>query len=202
MKMNGIHGLLSGGLLVVALGVWGCGAQPWTGASTDVPLKEYPPSEFAHRVGSPAVELFWNCGAEPPSGLGFQGIAYNQWFAGEVRWVDLVLAGDTHGRTVSQGSAHEIFQLGRLRAAPFQIVMPVTGTEVRFDLYYQYQYREPGDRDTGEWHTQAVPTVPSIRLTATAPVRLAAATTTVPPCGDCQQFLAHDVCAPCQLRIE
>ncbi len=194
---------LASAFLAFALGLWGCGVQPWTAATTDLPIKEYPPLEFSHRVASPAVELFWNCAGGPPAGLEFHGIAYNQWFAGEVRWVDLDLKGvDAQGRTVSQGSAHEIFQIGPLRAAPFQIAMPLTGTEVRFDLYYQYQYREPGDRDTGERHTQGAPVFPGFRLAASASVQRVDARNAVPPCGDCQQFLARDVCAPGKLRLK
>jgi len=163
----------------------------WPGTATE--NIDYPPLQFAHRVASPAVEMFWNC-TPAADALQFAGVAFNQWFAGQVSYLDLTLVGvDANGHEVSQAIAKETFQIFTLRYATFDIALKPTGTEARYDLYYQYQYREPGDRDTGGGtkNSQRQPTAP-ILLASTGPVLLAQ----VPPTA----FLARDVCAPGKLR--
>ena len=162
----------------------------WPGTA-DRPI-DYPPLEFAHRVASPAVEFFWNCNQSGDM-LQFTGVAFNQWFSGEVQYLNMTLVGvDEKNREVSQGIAKETFQVFTLRYANFDIPLKRAGNEVRYDLYYQYQYRNPGDRDTGgDRHVQGRPDAP-ILLASNGPVMLAQ----VPPTG----FLARDVCAPGKLR--
>ncbi len=184
------------GLFAIVLMLSGCAQQAgpapglnWPGTA-NAPL-EYPPSTFAHRIGSPAVELFWNC-TQSGGALQVTGIAYNQWFAGEVMYLNLDLVGvDAKGREVSYGKAREVFKIFTLRYAEFDIALQPTGNEVRYDLYYQYQYREPGDRDTGEKHTKSRPVSPNL-IAANGPILLAQ----VPP----TYFLARDVCSPTKLR--
>jgi hypothetical protein len=186
--MNNRHGFALSILIGAALALTAC-AQ--TGAGDATVQQQYPPSEFAHRVASPAVELFWNCNQASNAVL-FQGIAFNQWFAGEVLDLKLELVGvDAGERTVSNNHTTEAFRIGTMRSAPFQLTVQPAGSEVRYDLYYQYQYREPGDRDTGEKHTDRRPAAP-ILLASSGPFMLAQ----VPPTS----FLARDVCSPNKLR--
>jgi len=35
-------------------------------------------------------------------------------------------------------------------STPFQLALRPTGRETRFDLFYQYQYQEPGDSGDGQ----------------------------------------------------
>ncbi|HTX53953.1 MAG TPA: hypothetical protein VMD08_11105 [Candidatus Baltobacteraceae bacterium] len=201
MKLK-VREIVWSGLVVLAVAISACSSygpdtgiagRPLNWPGTAEKQIEYPPLEFAHRVASPAVELFWNC-SKAADTLQFTGVAFNQWFAGEVQYLDMTLVGvDTNGHEVSQGIAKETFQIFTLRYANFEIPLKATGTEVRYDLYYQYQYREPGDRDTGGGTKNS-------KLQRGAPFLLASNGSVmlaqVPP----TYFLARDVCSPGKLR--
>lgn len=106
----------------------------------------YPPAEFAHRVASSHVVLYWNCARPEPGILRLDGVAHSPWAHQEVRFLELTLTGaDASGRYVSEATAAlpEIL-LRTNEVSPFRLDLRTTGTEVRFDLFYQYRFQDDG----------------------------------------------------------
>src|SRR5512142_2071473 len=102
------------------------------------------PDAFAHRTASSHVVLYWNCARPAPEDLRVEGIAQNPWGSQEVRSLQLELAGvDVRERTVSevQGKARDP-AIGTNQSSPFLLDLRTKGGEVRFDLYYDYQFSE------------------------------------------------------------
>ncbi len=91
------------------------------------------------------------------------------------------LAGvDLHGSTVSEAAADaRDIQIMTNQSSPFALDLRMTGREVRYDLFYQYQYQYPeGDHNdimvSGPMVAGAFPRFHGI------------------------QFLVHDACSPTQ----
>ena len=104
----------------------------------------YPPDVFAHRVATSNVVLYWNCVRPEAGALRLEGVAQNPWSMQSVRFLELELVGvDDQGRTVSQarGEARDIL-IDTNQSSPFQLALRTAGSEVRFDLYYQYRFQE------------------------------------------------------------
>jgi hypothetical protein len=134
---------------------------------------------FAHRVATSEVVLLWNC-LQPELGLlRVVGEAQNPWQAQPIGYLELQLVGvDAQDRQTAQaaGAVRDIQILTNQRS-PFQLDLRTAGTEVRFDLYYHYQFHD-------EWDSSARLAGPAM-----AGPRLLAQT---------QTFLARDVCSPTQ----
>jgi hypothetical protein len=123
--------------VLVVLGVTACaaGATPAPGA---------PPEAFVHRAATSDLVLLWNCLAPAAGGLRVEGVAQNPWQAQPIRFLELQLVGvDAQGRqtTTIAGKAGAI-QIFTSQSSPFQLELRTSGTEVRFDLYYQYLFNE------------------------------------------------------------
>jgi hypothetical protein len=125
---------------VVAMAVTACVAVDTAGPGT-------PPDGFTHRAANSEVVLFWNC-LQPVSGvLRVQGVARNPWHAQPIRFLELQVVGvDAEGRQTAEaaGKAWDI-QIFTNQQSPFQLDLRPTGTEVRFDLYYQYLFNHEYD---------------------------------------------------------
>lgn len=140
----------------------------------------YPPALFAHRVASSHVGLYWNCTRPEPGVVRVEGVAQNPWASQEVRFLELEVVGvDARERYVSQAStALPNFLLGTNQISPFHLDLRTVGSEVRFDLFYQYRFQDNGGR-----------------FLAGSPVgvpRLLAQT---------HRFMARDVCSDTQHRV-
>ena len=99
----------------------------------------YPPPEFAHRVASPQVEVYWNCGEATPGVVQLDGVVHN--FGGrDVRFASVEAVGvNAMGQSVSDSVvALPDIVLGVNQSSPFHITLRATGSEVRYDLYYWY----------------------------------------------------------------
>ncbi len=122
-------------LLVVAMGVTSCVAVDTAGTGA-------PPDAFTHRAANSEVVLLWNC-LQPASGvLRVEGVARNPWQAQPIRYLEVQVVGvDAQGRQTAEaaGKARDI-QLFTNQQSPFQVDLRTAGTEVRFDLYYQYLF--------------------------------------------------------------
>ncbi len=154
----------------------------------------YPPPGFAHEVSSPAVELFWNCTRPVPGTLSLEGMAFNPWSGSEIRFLDFDLVGvDSRGSTVSEvsGPAQSLI-FGMMRSTPFQLALPTTGSEIRFDLFYQYQYQEPGEGGDGDHRSRLPGGAPSLRLVSSTPLLPGPAT---------QRFMVRDACSETMHRV-
>ena len=140
----------------------------------------YPPDAYAHRVASSHVVLYWNCHRPEPGILRVEGVAQNPWSSQEVRFLEAELVGvDSRERTVShaKGAAQDIL-IRTNQFSPFQMELRAAGSEVRFDLYYEYRFQE------GEMEARLVgPLVRAPRLLAQT-----------------QRFLARDACSDAQHR--
>ncbi len=148
----------------------------------------YPPPGFAHRVASPAVELFWNCARPAPDTLEVAGLAFNPWSGEDIQFLKFDLVGvDASGRTVSEatGMARDL-SVGTMDATPFQLTLQTAGTETRFDLFYQYRYQEPGDTGGGGERSSLPAGALPVRLAAAGPLLLAQVV---------QPLVVRDVCA-------
>ncbi len=122
---------------VVVMGVTACAAM-------DTPGPGAPPEAFAHRAATSELVLFWNC-REPAAGvLRVEGVAQNPWQAQPIGFLELQVEGvDGQGRqtAVAAGKAGAILIFTN-QSSPFQLDLRSSGTEVRFDLYYQYLFNE------------------------------------------------------------
>lgn len=103
-----------------------------------------PPETFAHRVATAHVVLYWDCARAGPDLFRMEGVAQNPWYAQEVRFLELDLVGvDSQERPVSRGKAAAQDILIRTNQfTPFRLELRPAGSEVRFDLYYQYWFQD------------------------------------------------------------
>ena len=162
------HSLMGAALVLSLAGCAGMGGGAGMVSSS-------PARAFTHHVATSEVALLWNCQAEPGR-LHLEGVAQNPWQAQPIRFLEFELVGvDAQERTTAKavGEARDI-QIFTNQQTPFQLDLKPTGTEVRFDLYYQYRFDEEFDMSA---------------LVAGPPMvgpRLVAQTNT---------FVAHNVCA-------
>jgi hypothetical protein len=125
-------------LLLAAL-VAGCAQNPMDRATA-------PLAPFSHRVESAHVALYWNCEAREAGVLRLDGAAANPLSAQPVQFLEVELVGvDGNERTVSfaRVEAPDI-QLFTKQITRFGLALRTTGTEARFDIYYQYRFHENG----------------------------------------------------------
>jgi hypothetical protein len=107
------------------------------------------PDAFKHRISSSHVVLYWNCDRPSPEVLRVEGIAQNPWESQEVRSLELELVGvDAREHAVSDVQAEARNpRLGTGQSSPFLLDLRTKGGEVRFDLYYDYQFSESDQID-------------------------------------------------------
>jgi len=127
-------------LVVVAMAVTSCAAVDSAGTGA-------PPEAFMHRAANSEVVLLWNC-LQPASGvLRVEGVARNPWQAQPIRFLELQVVGvDAQGRQTAEATAKTPdIQILTSQQSPFQLDLRTVGTEVRFDLYYQYRFNQEWD---------------------------------------------------------
>jgi hypothetical protein len=135
--------------MVVAVLVVGMAGCAWL-RSPEMTEGQPPASRdaFAHRTASSHVVLYWNCARPAPEVLRVEGIARNPWESQEVRSLEFELVGvDARERAVSEvtGEARSP-GIGTNQTSPFLLDLRTKGGEVRFDLYYDFQFSE-GDQN-------------------------------------------------------
>jgi len=127
-------------LVGIAMGVMAC-------VAVDAPGTGAPLEAFTHRVATSEVVLRWNC-LQPASGVvRVEGVAHNPWQSQPIRYLELQVVGvDAQDRQTAEaaGEARDI-QILTNEQSPFQLDLRTAGTEVRFDLYYQYRYNPEYD---------------------------------------------------------
>lgn len=141
MKRN--RWINTGLLAFLGIGLVACTTEKGSGppSTTSTP---YPPPGFAHRQSTMAVELFWNCTHPTPDTLLLQGVAVNP-VESEVRSLEFSVVGvDARGSAVSEiTDTSRNFVLSTMQSTPIQLKLQMKGSEVRFDLYYQYESPVP-----------------------------------------------------------
>jgi len=168
----------AGLLLLLGMGLSACAADgTWRPPAAST---LYPPAVFAHRVESSHVALYWNCTRPEPGVLRLEGVAQNPWSSQAVRFLELELVGvDARERTVSEAAAAvPDFLLHTNQISPFRLDVRTVGSEVRFDLFYQYRFQENG----GRFVAGAPGSAPRIL-------------------AQTQRFMARDVCSETQHRV-
>ena len=130
-------------LLALGVTLSACAADG-TFVQLPAPFAAYPPSGYKHTVQSSHVVLYWNCAGPEVGVLRLEGLAFNPWMGAPVQYLEFELEGvDARAGSVSEGkTAARDFQIRTSQASPFQLDLRTTGTEVRFDLYYQYRMNE------------------------------------------------------------
>ena len=132
---------------VLVVGVTGCASLQSSGTAVGPTPENL--NAFAHRASSSHLVLYWNCGRSTPDVLRLEGIARNPWFAEEIRDLEFELVGvGARERTVSEvkGEARNT-AIRTNQASPFQLDLRTVGGELRFDLFYQYQFAEGEEMD-------------------------------------------------------
>ena len=128
-------------LLAVSLvmSLAGCAAMD---ASERGSMSAAPPETFTHRVATSEVVLLWNCLQPESDQLRLEGVAKNPWAAQPIHYLEFELVGvDGQERTTARGAgAARDLQILTNQSSPFQLGLKTAGTEVRFDLYYNYRF--------------------------------------------------------------
>ena len=136
---------LAAALALVGIGLSACAADGTLQlpVMTSIP---YPPPGYTYHVGNAHVDLWWNCTQPEPGILQMDGVALNPWADQPVLFLEFDLVGvGRNERTVSSIKAEAPdFQLFTGQATPFRLDLRTSGSEVRFDLYYQYRFQDRG----------------------------------------------------------
>ena len=125
-------------LLLVIMVLPACTSQgPYGALAAQPPI--YPQATFAHRVSSPDVDIYWNC-SQPEAGLiRVNGVAQSTG-GREVRFLKLQLEGvdAKDQKTLEAAAAVPDIVLYTNQMSPFELTLRTAGSEVRYDLFYQY----------------------------------------------------------------
>lgn len=135
-------------LLLLGVGLWACAQDGSLRFPAAIPAA-YPPPGYAHRVETPQIGLFYNCTTPEPGVLRLEGMAFNVWNMQPVRYLELALEGvDAGDHSVSEaGGEGRDYQILTGQSTSFQVDLRPAGSEVRYDLYYQYQFLDGDHRD-------------------------------------------------------
>jgi hypothetical protein len=137
------------GLLCLAgLSLSACAGEGTMGLAAATPTP-YPPPDYAHRVATSHVVLYYNCLTPSPGGVHLDGLAFNPWSSQPVGALEVELVGvDARGWSVSEAKTEaRDFQLFTNQSTPFQLDLKTVGNEVRFDMYYSYLFDEGDHND-------------------------------------------------------
>jgi hypothetical protein len=114
-------------------------------------------------------------------------MAVNPWGDQPVRFLEFTLVGvdaNEHSVSWTKGEAQSIL-LRTMQSTPFELDLTPTGSEVRYDLYYEYLFQDSSsDRLMGKVSWDGSP------VAANRPLLLAMK----------QTFMARDVCSDSQHR--
>jgi hypothetical protein len=132
-------------LVLLGMGVSACTARGPYSAS---PLStiQWPPTEYKHTISTPAIRQYWNCTRPAPAVMRVEGVAANLWNDQPVGYLEWEVVGvDKDGHAVSSAKvAAQALKVYTNQYTTYQIDLPTTGAEARFDLYYQYQFFDRG----------------------------------------------------------
>jgi len=109
-----------------------------------------PEDNYAFTVTDSTVNVSWNCVKSQPSVLTVSGVFTNPTSSVPAQDVDITVYGiGNTGRTVSQAKAStKDWLIQTMQSSPFVVTLNLTGTEVRYDLKYEYQMGTGGG---GQW---------------------------------------------------
>ncbi len=154
--MRSRHWIRADLMLLFVLGLSACALPP--------PVA-YPPQGYAHTISTPVMVLYWNC-AQPEAGiLRLEGEAFNVWGDQPIQYLEFELAGvDSRDGTVSEAEVEaRDSQIFTHQNTTFGLELRTTGREVRYDLYYQYEYQQSRMMLSGPMVAGTYPRVLGIR---------------------------------------
>lgn len=98
------------------------------------------PAASSHHATTAEVEIEWTCARPRPGLLRLRGVARNSGER-EVRFLELGLVGvdAKDEKTLKAAAGLPDIVLSTSQASPFEMDLRTVGTEVRFDLSYQYR---------------------------------------------------------------
>lgn len=176
--MKGMRQIRVGLLILLGIGVVACAADGTLKQSAMT--APYPPPGYAHTV-SAHVALYWNCSTPESGRLQVEGVAVNPWSDQPIKLLQFDLVGvDGRDRVVSEAKADaRDIQIFTNQSSPFGLDLKTGGSEVRYDLFYQYRFQEG---DHGAWMARV----------STGPFLLAQQT---------NRFMVRDACSETQHRV-
>ncbi len=100
-------------------------------------------NDLDHRRATPHVDIFWTC-RQSGTALQLEGLVGNPALPGPVYYFEAELVGLDAGEHVvsggSGGARDEILRPGQ--SSPFALTVQASGSEARFDLFYDYRYND------------------------------------------------------------
>lgn len=132
--------------LIVALVLTGCASS---GSTFTRPADVFNPVDYTHRYDGLFAVLFWRCVGPEETGVNVEGYAVGSMRTGvglnnfQVR----LTARDSKGSALAVRSAWGArLNARQFEPVPFQISVPAAGEGGRYDIYYSFRVREPGER--------------------------------------------------------
>ncbi len=132
--------------LIVALVLTGCASS---GSTFTRPADVFNPVDYTHRYDGLFAVLFWRCVGPEETGVNVEGYAVGSRRTGvglnnfQVR----LTARDSKGSALAVRSVWGArLNARQFEPVPFQISVPAAGEGGRYDIYYSFRVREPGER--------------------------------------------------------
>ena len=132
--------------LIVALVLTGCASS----ASTFTrPADVFNPVDYTHRYDGLFAVLFWRCVGPEETGVNVEGyaVASTRTGVGLNNFQVRLTARDSKGSALAVRSAWGArLNARQFEPVPFQISVPEAGEGIRYEIYYSFRVREPGER--------------------------------------------------------
>lgn len=116
---------------------------------TDVkPQGVFRPSNYQHYEDAVYVDFYWNCSRPDPRTLVIQGVAAYKPSGSTIFYPTFILEGlDPAGKVVSKAAGRaRVPIIGLNDSVPWEVVLPLHGGEVAFNLEYVYLWRDYGGK--------------------------------------------------------
>lgn len=130
--------------LILALFLAGCASSGGTFARP-ANLIDPSPARYPFAYSDPYVNLFWNCATPKAGGAAVDGYGTTSMNANvPLRNFNVVLsAHDAEGKRLTERDAWgDDLSPGRFDPVPFEVSVPAVSGTARYDLYYDFQYRD------------------------------------------------------------
>jgi hypothetical protein len=132
--------------LIVALVLTGCASS---GSTFTRPADVFNPVDYTHRYDGLFAVLFWRCVGPEETGVNVEGyaVASRRTGVGLNNFQVRLTARDSKGSALAVRSVWGArLNARQFEPVPFQISVPAAGEGGRYDIYYSFRVREPGER--------------------------------------------------------
>lgn len=123
-----------------------------TGCTDVKPQGVFRPSNYQHYEDAVYVDFYWNCSRPDPRTLVIQGVAAYKPSGSTIFYPTFILEGlDPAGKVVSKAAGRaRVPVIGLNDSVPWEVVLPLHGGEVAFNLEYVYLWRDYGGEEEEE----------------------------------------------------